>query len=203
MHRRKATKGLTHKQVPTMNSGWHHARRIGRPLNQLVTFRPMNIDELSEHDRCTLFAKLRNKLAGYARKQGVPATYAWSREVGIAGAGAGEHMHVLIHIPARLHGHFASIVWTWLPERSDDGEYMSAVDVRPANQRTQFTEGGKRLNAIGYLCKQMTPQAAYRRRMNRRAGGAILGKRGGVTANIGRKAIEAWKPNEMRDVQSA
>jgi hypothetical protein len=201
MNRRKATKGLTHKQVPTMTSGWHHAWRIGRPLNQLVTFRPMNIDGLSESDRGTLFAKLRNKLAGYARKQGVPATYVWSREVGPDGAG--EHMHVLIHIPVRLHGHFAATVLKWLPERSEGGDYMTTVDVRPANQRTQFTEGGKRLNAIGYLCKQMTPQAAYRRRMNRRAGGAILGKRGGVTANIGMKAVEAWKPNEMRDVPAA
>jgi hypothetical protein len=169
-----------------------------RVRHRKSTFRPIDIDGMLEADRCALFAKLRNKLAGYARKHGVEATYAWSREVGVDGLG--EHMHVLIHIPPRLHRHFASIVWTWLPERSDDGVYMSAVDVRLASQRTMFTDADKRLNAIGYICKEMTPQAAYRRQMNRRRGGAILGKRGGVTANIDRKAIEAWKANEMRGV---
>jgi hypothetical protein len=208
VNRRKSTKALTHKQVPTLIHGWQHAWRIGRPLNQLVTFRPMDIDKLSEIDRCKLFEKLRNKIAGYARKRGIPPTFAWSREV--APDGVGEHLHVLVHLPAGLHGHFAQTVWKWLPERSAGGDYMTTVDVRPANQRTRFTELGKRYNAIGYLCKQMSPKAGgsmvgdrWKRHMNRVRGGAILGKRGDVTKNIGRKAIEAWKPNEMREVHAA
>ena len=191
-----------------MTSAWHHAWQLDRPLNRLVTFRPMDVDDLPESDRCVLFAKLRNKIAGYARKRGVPPTFVWSREVALDGVG--EHMHVLIHIPARLHEHFATTVWQWLPERSDHGDYMTTVDVRPANQRTRFTELGKRYNAVGYVCKQMSPKAGgstvgqhWKRHMNRVKGGAIVGKRGGVTSNIGRKAVAAWKPCVRRDVRKA
>jgi hypothetical protein len=48
------------------------------------------------------------------------------------------------------------------------------------------------MSAIGYIAKQMTPQAWYKRGLNRKAGGAILGKRGGVTRNIGRAAINKF-----------
>ena len=154
----------------------------------------MNGDQLPELARCSLFAKLHNKLGGYAREQGFsPAYFVWSRE--ISPDGAGEHMHVLIHIPTRLHDHFARTVGGWLPERSPDGDYLTAVDVRPANQRTKLTDQGKRYNAIGYVCKQMTSNAWWKRGMNRVAGGSILGKRGGFTVNLGKKAIAAWKPS--------
>jgi hypothetical protein len=48
------------------------------------------------------------------------------------------------------------------------------------------------MSAIGYISKQMTPQAWYKRGLIRKAGGPILGKRGGVTRNIGAKAIDAY-----------
>jgi hypothetical protein len=48
------------------------------------------------------------------------------------------------------------------------------------------------MSAIGYIAKQMTPQAWYRRGLIRKAGGPILGKRGGVTRNIGAKTIDAY-----------
>jgi hypothetical protein len=39
----------------------------------------------------------------------------------------------------------------------------------------------------------MTPQAWYKRGLIRKAGGSVLGKRGGVSANLTARAIEAWK----------
>ena len=112
MKRRSTAEGLTHKQVPAMTAAWSHAWRIGYPLNQFATFRPMDVDQLSGSERCNLFAKLRNKLGSYARSQGFPATFVWSREANRDGVG--EHMHVLIHIPERLHRNFAATVWGWL-----------------------------------------------------------------------------------------
>jgi hypothetical protein len=67
-----------------------------------------------------------------------------------------------------------------------------AADVRHARQTIILTEAGNRMSAIGYIAKQMTPQAWYRRGLNRKAGGAILGKRGGVTRNLGAAAIERY-----------
>jgi hypothetical protein len=49
--------------------------------------------------------------------------------------------------------------------------------------------------AIGYIAKQMTPQAWYRRGMLRKPGGPIVGKRSGVTRDLDRHATalrEAW-----------
>jgi hypothetical protein len=58
----------------------------------------------------------------------------------------------------------------WHPE-------PGAADVRHAHQNVILSENGNRRSAIGYIAKQMTPQAWYKRGLNRKAGGAILGKR--------------------------
>ena len=39
-HRRRVTKGLNTNQVKELNGAWHHATRIGRPLNVLISVRP-------------------------------------------------------------------------------------------------------------------------------------------------------------------
>jgi len=55
----------------------------------------------------------------------------------------------------------------------------------------QITYGGRRHSAIAYICKQMTSQAWYKRGLTRKSGGPIMGKRGGVSANLTAKAIAA------------
>ena len=188
-HHRRETKGLNTTQVKELNGAWHHAARIGRPLNVLISMRPLDIDGMSPAERCRAFASFRNKLGVYARHRRFPPTYAWSREVNPDGTG--EHMHVLMHIPSKHRPHFDDLVVGW---HSGPGE----VDVTTANQRTRFTNNGKRLSAISYITKQMTPQAWYKRGLVRKAGGPILGKRGGVTKNLDWRAQaafrSAWSP---------
>ncbi len=99
-NRRKETKGLSTNQVKELNSAWHHAARTGRPLNTLITVRPLDIDDLTPTKRCQVFAAFRNKLSGYARNRNFPPTYAWSREIN--SEGTGEHMHILMHIPPSI-----------------------------------------------------------------------------------------------------
>jgi hypothetical protein len=196
-------------------SAWHHAAKTGQPLNRLVTFRPIGIDRMEGVDRCRLFDRLRKQLDQYARQHGFPLAIAWSRES--AEDGAGEHLHCLMHVPPRWQKHFSDTVWRWLPERAateHEVEYMTSVDVRPANQRTLITEAGKRHSAIGYLVKQMSPQAGGRmegvgddarwvRHMHRVKGGPVLGKRAGVSRSLGKKAVDAWKPDSLRDILAA
>ena len=183
-HRRRETRGLNTNQVKDLNSAWHHAARIGRPLNALVSIRPMNIDSMSPAERCQLFATVRNKLGVYARSQRVPVTFAWSREANLDGAGE--------HMPARHRPHFDGLVIGWYP---GPGE----VDITTANQLTRLTWSGKRLSAIGYITKQMTPQAWYKRGLIRKTGGPVLGKRGGVTTNLDWRARDAFRtsPREI------
>jgi hypothetical protein len=42
--------------------------------------------------------------------------------------------------------------------------------------------------AVGYILKQMSPQACWKRGLTRRKGGPIVGKRGGVSRKIDRRA---------------
>ena len=58
------------------------------------------------------------------------------------------------------------------------------VDVGQAHHRTWIDSNGRRHPAVGYISKQMIPQAWYRRGLVRNPGGAILGKRGGGLPGI-------------------
>jgi hypothetical protein len=96
-------------------------------------------------------------------------------------------------MPRKHFEKLSTRVLSWFPE-------PGVVDVRHANQRVTIRARGIQGSAIGYLVKQMTPQARWKRNLNRKAGGAILGKRGGVTKNIGPAAIEHYF-NEQRDLR--
>jgi hypothetical protein len=182
MNRRKITRGLNTDQVKALNSGWHHARRLGMPLNTFVTFRPLE----DAHDTlaiCLLFATLRNKLGCYARQRGFQPAFVWSIEANRDGGGL--HLHVLIHIPKDHYRHFEATCLGWMPGAHE-------VDVRPAHQGTVITSDGKRHSAVSYVSKQMTPQAWYGRGLRRQPGGPVLGKRGGVSLTLDWKAQRAW-----------
>jgi hypothetical protein len=181
---RRTTKGLNREDVTDMSDAWHHARKIGRPLNVMVTLRPLDIDDLAPAERRRrIWNGLLNKLGVYARYYQFPWAAVWSFEINPDGTG--EHIHVLMHVPACQRAHFDNTVYGWF---DDPG----AVDVGAAHQMTSFTWHGRRLNAISYISKQMTSQAWYRRGLIRKGGGPILGKRWGCTRNIAWKAREAW-----------
>jgi hypothetical protein len=150
----------------------------------LITIRPF--EEYDATKFCTLAASIRNKLGVYARQHGFPFVAAWTRECNPDGTG--EHVHVLMHVPPRHFADLEETVLRWHPE-------PGAAGVRHAHQNVVVTETGIRMSAIGYIAKQMTPQAWYKRGLNRKAGGPILGKRGGVTRNIGPLAIEEYFNN--------
>jgi hypothetical protein len=181
MNYRRTTNGLKPKQVKELKAGWDHAARIGLRLNAFVTIRPTAIHDPSAF--CDLWRSIRNKLGTYARQHGFPFVAAWSREC--HPDGSGEHFHVLMHVPKK---HFEKLSSTAISRFPEPG----VVDVRPAHQNVSISETGIRYSAIGYISKQMTPQAWWGRGLNRQNGGPILGKRGGVTRNIGPAAIDQY-----------
>jgi hypothetical protein len=73
------------------------------------------------------------------------------------------------------------------------GNKGSLSIVRAANYQSRLSRSGRRPDVISYITKQMTPQAWFKRGRIRKPGGAILGKRGGVSANLTWKAIAAWR----------
>jgi hypothetical protein len=107
----------------------------------------------------------------------------WTRECNTDSTG--EHLHLLMHVPRRHYLHLEEKIIGWFPA-------PGAAHVQPAHQKVFVDETGRRMSAIGYLAKQMTPQAWYRRGLIRKPGGSILGKRGGFTRNIGPAAIKRY-----------
>ena len=91
-----------------------------------------------------------------------------------------QHLHVLMHVPQRHWQPFEVTVVGWHLGPDE-------VDVTRAHQRTLISDNGKRRSAVGYILKQMSPQACWKRGLSRRKGGPILGKRGGVS-RIDRRA---------------
>jgi hypothetical protein len=191
---RRMTKGLDGKTVRDMSDAWHHARKMGHPLNVMVTLRPLAINDIPAAERRPIWNRLLNKLGVYARHYRFPWAAVWSFEINCDGTG--EHIHVLLHVPSRRRAHFNNTVYSWF----DD---PSAIDVRTAYQLTSFTCDGRRMNAISYISKQMTPQAWWRRGLIRQSGGPILGKRWGCTRNIAWKAREAWWLSEGKAASAA
>jgi hypothetical protein len=186
---RRLSKGLNTDQVKELNYAWQHAVRLGRPLNAFITIRPIEIDSKSFAERCRLLANVRNKLGVYARLRGFEPMFIWSREANPDGTG--EHLHVLMHIPRKHRIEFENTVFDWLPGAAE-------VDVGQSHHRTWIDGNGRRHSAVGYISKQMTPQAWYGRGLIRKAGGPILGKRGGTTKNLDRRARAAFRESWPR-----
>jgi hypothetical protein len=175
-------KGLKGHEVTDLTDAWHHARKMGRDLNVLVTLRPPGIDAIPQAARCKIWTRLLKKLAAFARAR-FPFTAVWAFEANPDGSG--EHIHVLMHVPRKHRSRFDNIVDGWFDRPHE-------IDVTTAHQMTRFTWDRRRMNAISYIAKQMTSQAWFQRGLIRKGGGPILGKRWGCTRNIAWKAREAW-----------
>jgi hypothetical protein len=181
MNLRRMTKGLTTAQVKELNEAWHHAQRVGLPLNTFVTFRPFR--EMTDVEHCEHYAAIRNKVGIYARQRGFTPAFVWSRESNPDGYG--EHLHMLIHVPRRFREHFLKTVIGW---DSDP----AAIVVKDADQKTVMTDDGYVHSAIGYLSKQMDNRARWRRGLRPQKPGPILGKRAGISATLNQKARDAF-----------
>jgi hypothetical protein len=184
VHVRKITNGLDTEAVKQLTSAWTFANVIGRSLNVMLSYRPINGDEMTAEEHLAAYARFRNKLGCYARLRRFQPVYAWTLEADESGTGI--HMHVLMHVPPRWRDDFEATAIGW--EQGPD-----EIDVRTASRKVTFTTGDRKRSAIGYLCKQSTPQAAWARGLTRYRGTfPIKGKRWGTTANLTAKAQAAY-----------
>jgi hypothetical protein len=173
--RQKVSKSISGRDVKNMESAWHFAREIGKPLNRFITFRPCDINVQTLKQRIGTWTKWRNRLAQFARDNNFEFTCLWTRE-SERKTGKNEHLHILMHVPAGRLKRFDALVKQWPGDPQE-------IDCRPSTYQTQITPSGKQKNVLTYVTKN-SPQAAYTGRRFYQAGGPILGKRCGTSRNL-------------------
>lgn len=124
------------------------------PLNVFLSVKPENSDTMPVEERCQLFDRIKNLYGEFARRHQIKIAYLWVRET--LADGTREHLHMLCHVPKRHQERFFALAVEWMPLPGE-------MDVRPATQVVHRMGGSKQGSALGYLIKNMTSQAAYKR----------------------------------------
>lgn len=145
---------------------------------------------ISERDGARFVSRLLSMINKQARREGGAMTAIWVRE---RASDKGEHVHILLHLPAgmRLHGRTRR----WI--EAAGGICGTGVGrVRIIGGRLpkigEFTGGHYAVNAANvarYLLKSASDETGQRIGLSRSGrGGRIVGKRCGWTQNIGKAA---------------
>ena len=130
------------------------------------------------------------ELQEQTRREGGELTALWVRE---RASGKGEHVHILLHLPAamRLHGRTRRWIETaggkWLPGVSRVRVIGGRLPKVGRNRNARLALNAA--NVTRYLVKAANPETGARLELTRAGcGGEIIGKRCGWTQNIGRGA---------------
>lgn len=174
MNRRKPRRALSRDDVDSILDAFHHARRIGLPLNVMVTVLFAATDTMTVSERCQGYDRVKTIIGQFARGHGFDTANLWTRE--IDPDGKGEHIHLLCHVPPALHRRFNACAMTWCTGATE-------IDVRKTTQTSTLANDGRRHSAPNYIAKQMSPQAAFRRPIRRVKGGITEGQRWGYRRN--------------------
>jgi hypothetical protein len=186
--RKRVTRSITAAVVRNLTDAWwFSAQKLGLNFNRFVTFRPHDVDQLNPEQRGALWHVMLNKLSQFARDHGFECVLVWSRE-SKPGSGAGEHLHVLMHVPPQLFSRFHQVVTDWLPHPDE-------IKIKPADYQTRNLSPGKRGTVLRYVTKN-SPQAAWGTDRMYQKGGPILGKRAGCSRNVDARARAAWEARQ-------
>lgn len=157
---------------------WRFAEHLDQRPNYFLTVHLAKLD--GGGDPIHREARWRERMSKWLRERSRAPTWLWWREHGHL---AGEHFHMLLHLPAELADEFETMArFAWV----GDGE-PEAIDLRPAN-------GDEAM--IGYALKDMTRRDwraldlsqrlwSHYRKLAKASTKPIDGKRAGTTENIG------------------
>lgn len=182
VHRRPCEQ-ISYSDASNVVSALHFANTIGKPPTVHVTIQWRLVESsLPVSDRQT---RLLNKMGIWLRRRaGVPPVWVYAREVGLR---KGEHLHMLIHVPARHLSAFRRQMEAWIHA---DADHLGEVRGRPVDIRT-IKPGHERDALKSYLLKEgaadVLEQWVRPEHRKRATGGTLLGKRVKVSHAIGPK----------------
>jgi hypothetical protein len=177
---------LTLAQCEGLIAAACHAERLGLRFNRHWTIHYQQAG-IAEADAARFIGKLRKLAQEYSRRNRGGFAAIWARE---SGEGKGGHVHILMHLPARLSLKGRTRRWV----RLAGGKYQSGVSyIRAVAGRLSAAESGAEQYAVNaeivrhYLMKGAAGEVREALGLGRFPGeqGEIIGKRCGTTQNIG------------------
>ena len=195
----RSSNGLADRQVEALLEASAFALATGRTFQRhwIIHYGKAGIDA---RDGARFVSHVLALASKQARREGGELTALWVRE---RASGKGEHVHVLLHLPAamRLHGRTRR----WI--ETAGGEWQPGVSrIRIIGGRLSKLERNRdaRLavnaaNVTRYLLKSASIEAGARIGLSRAGrGGEIIGKRCGWTQNIGQASQAIWREEKLK-----
>ncbi len=207
--RRKWTSAIAMRDAENIIAAAHFAERIGLPLNRFVT---LHFEAAGIAEPVKAIGRLAKLMGDWLRVNGGGFAYVAARE---SGGGKGEHVHLLLHVPARLRARFNGRQSGWLRAigakrakrviRSKPVGRFYFTSASELEARAHYAQNLK--GTLVYLLKGAEPKALERLALPRaEPGGDLEGKRCFHSENIGRTArqrFEARNPHWGRGIVEA
>jgi len=181
---------LTLRQIVNLIEATRHAERIGLPFTRMITIHwqaagvPLNAMANATGRYLDLFSKA-------LARNGSATAWLWVHE---NGRNKGGHCHLLAHVPAGLVPVITCLQKRWLRRIVGKPYRSRVIRSRPIGGRLGLENGNPPLhalnleNALRYVLKGSDDGAAEAFSLDRlEPGGRIIGKRCGVSQNIGPK----------------
>ena len=185
----RISEGLTDTQVVSLIDAAAFALATGRTFQRHWTIHYGKAG-VAETDGARFVSRVLALASKQARREGGTLTALWVRE---RASEKGEHVHILLHLPAAMRLHGRTRRWietaggTWKPGVSRVCIIGGRLAEPEANAREHQAMNAE--NVLGYFLKAASEQTGRRMGLFR-AGqrGRIVGKRCGWTQNIGKAA---------------
>ena len=185
----RISEGLTDGQVASILNAAAYAFATGRTFQRhwIIHYGKAGIDE---KDGAQFVSRVLALASKQARREGGALTALWVRE---RASDKGEHVHILLHLPAAMRLHGRTRRWietaggTWqrgISRVRIIGGRLSKIE---ANNDTRHAANAA--NVTRYLLKGASAETGAKLDLKRAGrGGRIVGKRCGWTQNIGAKS---------------
>jgi hypothetical protein len=182
---------LTAAQVGNLIAAERHARAIGLPFTRMVTVH-WEAAGVSLEGMAKATGRFLDLLTKTLSRHGRETAWLWVHE---GGPDKGGHCHLLVHVPAGLADLIARRQMGWLRRITGKPYRARVIRSKPIGLRLGLEKGNPDLHAVNletalaYLLKGADPQAAPKFGLTRlEPGGRVIGKRCGVSQNVGPKA---------------
>jgi hypothetical protein len=192
----RETLALTADQVRNLKAATLHASVIGLPFTRMISVH-WQAAGVSLDGMTAATGRYLDLMAKAIRRHGFRTTWLWVHE---NGDGKGGHCHVLAHVPPSLIRRITTLQKSWLKAITDRSYKRGVVCSRPVGGRVGLETGNPAIHALNldyalsYVLKGADNTASEQENLTRiEPGGRIIGKRCGVSQNIGPKARKEYE----------